>query len=161
LGPKLAFRHQMIEQADAIGLFGLDNARGEQQLLGLRPADLAAERPGGVNPAVGRSQETKTRALAPDPDVQRRGEHGGAGGREAGAGAGGCAVERAVVRPAADGDSDRASRFNAVFLVFGGAALLTSFLLSVAATRRERFVAGTSNDEAADRIVAIEAFHRI
>src|SRR5262245_15313389 len=43
LGAQLAFGDQVIEKTNAIGLLGLYDARSEQQLLGLRPADLAAK----------------------------------------------------------------------------------------------------------------------
>ena len=43
LDAKLSLGDQVIKKSNAIGLLGLHDARGEQQLLGLRPADLTAE----------------------------------------------------------------------------------------------------------------------
>src|SRR5262245_64151503 len=43
LGAQLALGDQVIEKTNAIGLLGLYDARSEQPLLGLRPADLAAK----------------------------------------------------------------------------------------------------------------------
>src|SRR5579872_5345835 len=43
LGAQLRTRHQMIQQTDAECFLGFYDARGEQQFLSHRPADLRAE----------------------------------------------------------------------------------------------------------------------
>src|SRR5215831_6290994 len=59
LHAELSFGNEMIEKANAVGFLGLDDASREQKLLGLRPANLAAERPSGIDPPVGCSEETE------------------------------------------------------------------------------------------------------
>jgi hypothetical protein len=49
----------MVEEPDAVRFLRLDDAGGEEQLLGDRPADLVGQRPRAVDPAVGRSEETE------------------------------------------------------------------------------------------------------
>src|SRR5262245_58587971 len=143
----------MIEQADAIGLFGLNDARSEQQLLGLRPADLAAERPSCVDPPVRCCEEAKAGTLTPDPYVERRGEHGSAAVGEA--------VYHANDRLGADGNLKGASGIAHAILLFAAVALVVLHLFLDIATGRERLVTGTGDDEAADRVVGVEHFYRV
>src|SRR5262245_15236384 len=117
----------MIEKTNAIRLFGLDDASREQQLLGLRPADLTAERPSRVDPAVGRSEETKAGILAPDPNVERGGEHGGAAVGEA--------VHHANDRLGADRDLEGAPGIAHAILFFAAVTLVVLHLLLDVAAR--------------------------
>ena len=68
-GTKLA-RHEMVQQADAVRLFGFDDPRREQQFLGNWPADLVRQRPGAVNPTVSRRKKTEAGILAADPHIE-------------------------------------------------------------------------------------------
>src|SRR5215831_1680142 len=111
----------MIEKTNAVGFLGLDDASREQQLLGLRPTNLAAERPGGIDPAVGGSEETEPRVLAPDPHVERGCEHG-------------CTTVSKTVHHADYGlgtgrDFQSSSRIAHLVLLFTGVALVIFHLL--------------------------------
>src|SRR5262245_30343221 len=153
LGAQLAFGDQVIEKTNAIGLLGLYDARSEQQLLGLRPADLAAKGPSRVYPPVGRREEAEAGTLATDPYVERGGEYGGAAIGEA--------VHHADYWLRANGDFQRAPGIAHAILFFATVTLVVLNLLLDVATRRQRVVAGAGDDEAADPGVGLEQHHRI
>src|SRR5439155_567992 len=78
LRSQLLARHEVIEKTDAVGLLRLHGTRGEQELLGHRPADLVRQCPGAVDPAISGGEKTEFRILAADPHVERGREHRGA-----------------------------------------------------------------------------------
>ena len=78
LCPQLCAGNQVVQQPDPVGFLRLHDTGGEQQLLRDRPTDLIGQRPGAVDPAIGRGQKAELALLAAHPHIEGRGEHRGA-----------------------------------------------------------------------------------
>src|SRR5579885_688952 len=152
LGAQLGPRHQVVEQADAVGLLRLDDAGGKQQLLGDRPADLVGQGPGAVDPAVGGGEKAEARVLAADAHVERGGEHRGAAVSEA--------VDHADGRLLAGGDLVGTAGAHRVELFLGVAAVVLALLVDVAAGGN-RLVAGVGGQHRIAQLARQQAVHRV
>src|SRR5262249_29903414 len=95
----------------------------------------------------------KAGTLAPDPDVECRGEHGSPAVGET--------VYHANDRLGADGNLKRAPGIAHAILLFAGVVLVVLHLFLNIATGREGFVTGAGDDEAPDRVVGVEHFYRL
>src|SRR5262249_52788524 len=71
------------------------------------------------------------------------------------------AVDHADRRLGARGDLEDAPGIAHALLLLAAKALVVFHLLLDIATRRERLVAGAGDDQAADRVVALEGLHRV
>ncbi len=74
---------EVVEEAEAVGFVGFDDASGVEEFLGAGPADDDGEGPGGVHLSVGDGEEAELAAWAADEEVEGAGEDGAAAVGEA------------------------------------------------------------------------------